>query len=81
MHSSADASPPTRKKNWQEIVAPYQQPKLSQSLWQVVNTFVPYVILLYIMYLTLGTSYWLTLLRRLNWGARVLVMPGPMMQP
>ena len=62
MHSSADASPPTRKKNWQEIVAPYQQPKLSHSLWQVANTFIPYAIMLYLMYLSLGVSYWLTLL-------------------
>lgn len=58
--SPTDASS-DRLKNWQAIVAKYQTPRLSSSLWQVANTFIPYLGLLYLMYLSLGISYWLTL--------------------
>ena len=45
---------------WKEIVAKYQQPKLSRSLWQVLNTLAPYGGLWYLMHLSLGLSNWLT---------------------
>lgn len=53
----------TMKHNssWQEIVAKYQTPKVSRSIWQLVNTLVPYGFLWYLMYLSLHVSYWLTL--------------------
>ncbi|MBK9944907.1 MAG: fatty acid desaturase [Kouleothrix sp.] len=57
-----------KRTNWQEIVAKYQTPKLSSSLWQVANTLIPYFILLYAMYLSLGVSYWLTLVLALPAG-------------
>jgi omega-6 fatty acid desaturase (delta-12 desaturase) len=46
---------------WQQIVARYQQPSLWRSVWQMVNTLVPYASLWYLMYLSLAVSYWLTL--------------------
>jgi omega-6 fatty acid desaturase (delta-12 desaturase) len=46
---------------WQEIVARYQQPSLWRSLWQIVNTLVPYSVLWYLMSRSLTMSYWLTL--------------------
>src|ERR1035437_2790805 len=46
---------------WKEIIAKYQQPSLGRSIWQMVNTLVPYVALWYLMYLSLSVSYWLTL--------------------
>lgn len=46
--------------SWKKIVAPYQKPALGRSIWQIVNTFVPYTALWYFMYLSLGISYWLT---------------------
>jgi omega-6 fatty acid desaturase (delta-12 desaturase) len=46
---------------WQEIVAKYQQPSLRRSIWQIVNTLVPYSILWYLMYRSLAVSYWLML--------------------
>ncbi len=49
------------KLNWQKIVAKYQTPDLRQSLWQVANSFLPYVGVWYLMYLSLRVSYWLTL--------------------
>lgn len=45
---------------WQEIVAKYQEPVLWRSVWQMVNTLVPYAALWYLMYLSLSVSYWLT---------------------
>lgn len=45
---------------WKEVVAKYQEPVLRRSLWQLVNTLVPYGVLWYLMYLSLGVSYWLT---------------------
>ncbi len=46
---------------WQPIIAKYQTPQLRRSIWQIVNSFVPYLILWYLMQLSLGISYWLTL--------------------
>lgn len=49
------------EKRWQEIVARYAHPDLARSLWQVVNTLVPYFTLLYLMVRSVQISYWLTL--------------------
>ncbi len=46
---------------WKTLVAPYQTPTVGRSLWQVVNTLVPYAVLWYLMYLSLAVSYWLAL--------------------
>lgn len=45
---------------WKQAVASCQKPVLRRSLWQVVNTLVPYFILWGLMIWTLGVSYWLT---------------------
>ena len=45
---------------WKEIVARYQKPALKRSLWQLINTLVPYAALWWLMYLSLRVSYWLT---------------------
>ncbi len=47
---------------WQAIVAKYSTPDLWRSIWQVVNSVGPFLIMWYIMYLSLSVSYWLTLL-------------------
>jgi len=38
------------------------QPDLSKSIWQVINSIVPYFLILVLMYQSLNYSYWLTLL-------------------
>lgn len=45
---------------WKNVVAQYQEPVVRRSVWQLVNTLVPYGLLWYLMYLSLGVSYWLT---------------------
>lgn len=47
-------------KGWKEIVAKYQEPLTPRALWQIVNTFIPYVLLWYSMYRSLAVSWWLT---------------------
>ncbi|MDP2653071.1 MAG: fatty acid desaturase [Candidatus Omnitrophota bacterium] len=46
---------------WQKIVARYQKPRLARSVWQLVNTLVPYAVLWVLMYHSLSVSYWITL--------------------
>lgn len=53
-----DASPGVPE--WKAIVARYQRPSLGRAAWQVTNTVGPYLALWYVMYLTLGISWWLT---------------------
>ena len=55
-----DGGPPDTQV-WKELVAPYQSPTVGRSVWQVVNTLIPYAILWYLMYLSLAVSYWITL--------------------
>jgi omega-6 fatty acid desaturase (delta-12 desaturase) len=46
---------------WMEIVRRYNFPDRTRSIWQIVNSLVPYVLLWYLMYLSLSVSYWITL--------------------
>ena len=66
--SSSSQSNPTENKTgkidtsaWKDIVLEYQKPSVGRATWQLVNTLGPYVILYYLMYLSLSVSYWLTL--------------------
>jgi omega-6 fatty acid desaturase (delta-12 desaturase) len=45
--------------SWKEVVAKYQVPTLGRSIWQILNTLVPYAALWYLMYRCLAVSYWL----------------------
>ncbi len=58
MNSGSKA--PGGAPSWKEIVAKYQKPSFWRSIWQVVNTYTPYCMLWYLMYLSLSVSYWLT---------------------
>jgi omega-6 fatty acid desaturase (delta-12 desaturase) len=44
---------------WKAIVAKFQKPSLPRAVWQIVNTFGPYALLWYLMYLSLSVSWWL----------------------
>jgi len=47
--------------SWKRIVARYQKPAVWRGTWQVLNTMVPYAGLWYLIYLSLGISWWLTI--------------------
>jgi acyl-lipid omega-6 desaturase (Delta-12 desaturase) len=42
--------------------APYQHADIHRSLWQVATTFIPYLLLWYLMERSLAVSYWITLM-------------------
>jgi omega-6 fatty acid desaturase (delta-12 desaturase) len=63
MNHNADADLKPKKASysgWKEIVAKYQKPAAWRGIWQLTNTLVPYAALWFLMYLSLGVSYWLT---------------------
>ncbi len=43
------------------ILAPYQKADTRRSIWQLVNTLIPYFLLWYLMILSLEVSFWITL--------------------
>jgi omega-6 fatty acid desaturase (delta-12 desaturase) len=47
--------------SWKQAIAKHQEPVLRKSIWQVLNTFIPYLCLCGVMVWTLRISYWLTL--------------------
>jgi omega-6 fatty acid desaturase (delta-12 desaturase) len=51
---------PSEKLSWQKIVAPYQVSVFRRSVSQIITSFGPYIVLWYLMYLSLDVSYWLT---------------------
>ncbi len=60
MVSDSPAEP--HNSRWQQIVTRYAHSDISRSLWQVVNTLIPYFVLWYLMLRSVEISYWLTLL-------------------
>ena len=48
-------------RDWVSIVKQYSSPDKAKSIWQVINSFGPYVVLWYLMYLSIEISYWITL--------------------
>lgn len=53
---------PVIDRSWQKVIMKYNQPDLRKSIWQIINTLLPYLGLWYLMILSLEVSYWLTLL-------------------
>jgi omega-6 fatty acid desaturase (delta-12 desaturase) len=49
------------KARWRAVIVKYQQPSTARATWQIVNTFVPYGLLWYAMYVLKETSLWLTI--------------------
>lgn len=49
------------KAAWQDAVREFQQPSTWRALGQIANTFVPYALLWYLMYLSLRVSWWLAI--------------------
>ena len=58
---SENTNASSTETSWWRIVSAYQQPRVWKSLWQIVNTVLPYLALWYVAYLSLQVSYLLTL--------------------
>jgi len=57
-HSSTH--PP--RATWMDVILRYNKPNRLKSIWQIVNSVVPYVLLWFLMVQSVSISYWLTLL-------------------
>ena len=49
------------KNAWRKAIAPYQKPNLRLSIWQLVNTLIPYIFTWVLMIYAIRISFWLTL--------------------
>ena len=58
---SAAGTAASKKVSWRQAVAKYENPDVRRSVWQIVNSVIPYFILWYLMYRSLEVSYWVTL--------------------
>ncbi len=47
--------------NWMDVVSKYNFPDTKKSIWQLVNSIVPYFGILILMYYSLEISYWITI--------------------
>ncbi len=50
------------KIRWQDTVKHYAYPETWRSLWQVINSVIPFFVLWYLAYRSLEVGYWLTFL-------------------
>ncbi|KZE68816.1 fatty acid desaturase [Fictibacillus phosphorivorans] len=49
-------------REWKKKLAPFERPRISASVWQLINSVGPFLILWVLAYLSLNISFWLTLL-------------------
>ena len=47
-------------QNWMAVIRKYNQPDVRKSIWQIINSLGPYLILWVLMYYSLEISYWIT---------------------
>ena len=48
-------------KSLKKQVAPFEKSTTKESLWQIINTVVPFITLWFLAYISLSVSYWLAL--------------------
>jgi omega-6 fatty acid desaturase (delta-12 desaturase) len=49
------------RSTWRQAVAAYQSPQLRRSLWQLINSVLPFLALWYVAFRLLVVSFWLAL--------------------
>jgi omega-6 fatty acid desaturase (delta-12 desaturase) len=64
-----EAAAPMATGTWKKIVAEFEKPSTGRAVWQIINTLGPYVLLWYLMYLSLAVSLWITVALALLAGA------------
>lgn len=55
------ATPPVDDMAWKQLVLEFQKPSRWRALWQITDSFGPYIAIWYLMYLSLSISWWLVL--------------------
>jgi omega-6 fatty acid desaturase (delta-12 desaturase) len=46
---------------WRKDIKPFESPRTSRSVWQIINTVVPFLASWYLAYLCMHLSYWISL--------------------
>jgi acyl-lipid omega-6 desaturase (Delta-12 desaturase) len=59
---SISENKPSDEKTWEKIVMKYAHPDLGKSIWQITNSLLPYILLWFLMYISISYSYLLTIL-------------------
>ncbi|MFC0469626.1 fatty acid desaturase [Halalkalibacter kiskunsagensis] len=49
-------------REWKKKLAPFESPRITASVWQILNSVGPFLLLWFLAYISLEISYWLTLL-------------------
>jgi omega-6 fatty acid desaturase (delta-12 desaturase) len=70
--SECSASPKVSIQEWKEIVAPFTQPSLARSLWQLLSTLALYALCFVLMVKSLSQPYWVTLLLSIPAGLMIV---------
>jgi acyl-lipid omega-6 desaturase (Delta-12 desaturase) len=52
---------PAAATSWHSVIARYNKPSMSRSIWQIINSVGPYLVLWVIMAQVINISFWLTL--------------------
>lgn len=60
--NAIDDTNKSNDRSWEKVVLKYNQPDLLRSIWQIVNSVIPYIMMWYLMYRSLQYSYLITLL-------------------
>jgi acyl-lipid omega-6 desaturase (Delta-12 desaturase) len=61
MSKLSEVESPLKNVPWRQLVAPYTTPDVWRSVWQIINSVIPFLLMFYVMYRSLAVSYWLTL--------------------
>ncbi len=62
MHSISTRPATAQQPAWKSLAAQYQTSSVWKSVWQIGNSLLPFLVIWYLMYLSLGVSYGLSLL-------------------
>ena len=62
MDSKSPGGPTADLRTWKERIAPYETPSRPRSIWQIVNSCVPFVAFWWLAWRLLDVGYWATFL-------------------
>jgi omega-6 fatty acid desaturase (delta-12 desaturase) len=57
----AEGEDALKTAEWKQVVLEHQKPSLPRAIWQICNTIIPYGVIWYLMHITVGISWWLTI--------------------
>lgn len=61
MEEKNSGPPPHEVVAWRAILSKYQKPSTWRAVWQIIDTFVPYAGLWYLMHVCMAVSWWLVI--------------------